>query len=198
MKKLWMVCVVFAVMRPVAGMDSLVLPEESRFYLPDLDADFLKKTRLCEKTCMSVRQTRREENFDEGLLELFIFPDGWRDSIEIVLHIESNENTDAKFGSSWFSRLQGTTLLHIAVFAGYKEGIELFLSVGANIDAQITSCGETPLHIAARSGSQEMVELLIERGARVKVVDKEGVTPLHLADYHGHTEVVSYLLRHGA
>src|ERR1035438_1825728 len=72
----------------------------------------------------------------------------------------------------------GCTPLHLAVFSGHKEVVELLLTNKADVNAKSTN-GLTPLHVAAVQGYKEVAELLLASKADVKAKDNYGKMPLH-------------------
>jgi ankyrin repeat protein len=59
----------------------------------------------------------------------------------------------------------GTTVLHVAAFAGNTEMVALLLENGAEVNARQTSDAKTPLAMAEANGHAAVVELLRARGA---------------------------------
>jgi ankyrin repeat protein len=77
------------------------------------------------------------------------------------------------------------TPLHIAVWAGYQDIVELLLLDNkANIEAKYAD-GISPLHVAVLKGYRSIVELLLDRGASTGAKDNEGWSPLHIAASKG-------------
>jgi HEAT repeat protein len=72
----------------------------------------------------------------------------------------------------------GTTPLHIAVWEGRKELVELLLAKGADVNARTNPMGSTPLHFAASDGRKDLVELLLAHGADVNAKNNNSQTPL--------------------
>ncbi|MCX6906758.1 MAG: ankyrin repeat domain-containing protein [Verrucomicrobia bacterium] len=88
---------------------------------------------------------------------------------------------------------EGRTALHIAVYRGQLNMVELLLAHKADIGAK-DSYGRTPLHEAIVSGSKEVVGMLLAHKANVNAKDKEGGTPVHWAVGRGNTALVKLLL----
>jgi len=88
----------------------------------------------------------------------------------------------------------GTTPLHRAAGAGFKDIAKLLIDKGANVNAR-DSWNWTPLHSAV---SKDMIELLIAKGANVNARDGDGRTPLWYAEKQDYTTIVELLHKHGA
>jgi len=89
----------------------------------------------------------------------------------------------------------GTTPLHKAVSADFKDIVELLIAKGADVNSR-DNWDWTPLHSAVY-GHDEIVELLIAKGADVNAKDGGGRTPLWYAEEEGHTEIAELLRKHG-
>lgn len=118
--------------------------------------------------------------------------------------------------------------LHLAVYHGHADVVELLLSKGANANRK-TGSEMGPLHMAASRGHAELVKLLvtygadvngrkndfrspplcyaangevaealIANGAEVNFRDKRQATPLHSIAARARTEAAEVLLRYGA
>ncbi|PNH05411.1 Ankyrin repeat and protein kinase domain-containing protein 1, partial [Tetrabaena socialis] len=96
-----------------------------------------------------------------------------------------------------FCKQEGRAPLHKAVVGGYKEAVEVMVSVGADLDVK-DKAGATPLHIASQSSSVEMAEMLLRAGADADAKDKKLATPLHVASLHGRSVIAEALLQAGA
>jgi len=90
----------------------------------------------------------------------------------------------------------GTTPLHRAAGAGFKDIVKLLLDKGADVNAR-DNWDWTILHSAVYGG-EEIVALLITGGANVNVRDGDNRTPLWYAQDEGYTEVAELLRRRGA
>jgi len=88
---------------------------------------------------------------------------------------------------------EGRTALHIAVYRGQVNMVELLLAHKADLRAK-DNYGRTPLHEAIVSGSKDVVGLLLARKADVNARDKQGGTPLHWAVGRDNTALVMLLL----
>ena len=100
--------------------------------------------------------------------------------------------------NSVFSRnTNGATPLHVAVFHGYNEVVELLLANKADVNAT-NNYGDTPLHVAAGNGHRDLAELLLANKAGVNTRDINGLTALHMAAVNGYKDVAGLLLASGA
>jgi len=80
--------------------------------------------------------------------------------------------------------------LYWAIMKGNREKVEMLISQGLDINAQIN--GKPPLHWAVSTYRKEMVELLIALGADVNARDENNLTPLHeiaTTDFFGATKI---------
>lgn len=103
---------------------------------------------------------------------------------------ENPDQTDSPVNSVTH---EGRTALHIAVYRGQLNMVELLLAHKADIRAK-DNYGRTPLHEAIVSGSKEVVGVLLVHKANINAKDKEGGTPLHWAVGRGNTALVRLLL----
>jgi len=62
-------------------------------------------------------------------------------------------------------RRRGTTPLHLVVFRGNKDLVELLIQNGADVNAK-SGQGETPLALAEQREHREIVKLLQKHGAK--------------------------------
>src|SRR5690606_21602398 len=84
----------------------------------------------------------------------------------------------------------GLPPLHVAIFTGSKELVELLMSKGADIDAR-DPYGLTPLDSAISKGKKDIAELLSLKGVNVESKrDKDGRPPLVVAVENGYKEIV--------
>ncbi|XP_046542585.1 uncharacterized protein LOC124252941 [Haliotis rubra] len=94
--------------------------------------------------------------------------------------------------------IKGNTALHMAVFAGETEFVEMFLQNGASVNCQ-NNDGNTPLHIACQSDAENNVPIvlrLLNGGADSDKRNKKGVGPLDAAAMFNKKDAVSLLLDH--
>ena len=119
---------------------------------------------------------------------------------QITKLILQNKNQMSKYelAAKYLQKIlkNNSHLLHDAVRDGDIEELNLFLNVGAKVDARDDSL-ETPLHYAVREDKDEIAEILIQNGAYVDAVNKNGKSPLNLAVDKGHLNIVEIMLRHG-
>jgi ankyrin repeat protein len=97
--------------------------------------------------------------------------------------------------------------LHIAAAAHHRRLLEVFLTLGADVDAR-NRRGAAPLHYAADGGpgleswnpraQVSVIKRLLKAGADVDAVDDSGVTPLHRAVRNRCAAAVEALLEGGA
>jgi len=95
---------------------------------------------------------------------------------------ELNRNVEIPAGANGQAgdKQQCNDLLLLAAQGGIRDGVEMYLSQGADVNTCDTY-GRTPLHMAASGQHKEIVALLLARKAKVNVKDKAGRTPLHYA-----------------
>src|SRR5262245_24418354 len=90
------------------------------------------------------------------------------------------------------------TPLHIAVFLGRLNVVDLLLAHGADVRAR-GNCGQTAMHLASfPQGFPEIINILLTHGADINARQNNRATPLHLAAMGHNIEVVSLLLIKGA
>jgi truncated hemoglobin YjbI len=98
-------------------------------------------------------------------------------------------------------RYAGRTLLHEAAARGNAAMVELFLRLGADVDAK-DGGSHTPLYCVAneqRSRGADVVRLLVQSGADVNSNDgAKRCTALHMAARRGNVDVAEALLDCGA
>uniref|UniRef100_UPI001AACA070 ankyrin repeat domain-containing protein n=1 Tax=Facilibium subflavum TaxID=2219058 RepID=UPI001AACA070 len=68
---------------------------------------------------------------------------------------------------------EDTPLLHVAVFYGHREIVQLLIENGADVDIT-NSHGTTALHLASKKGNAEIVKLLLEAGADITAETIDG------------------------
>jgi ankyrin repeat protein len=90
------------------------------------------------------------------------------------------------------------TLLHLAVYRGMDNCIQLLLDRGALVSLGMKSSGIQPIHIAASQGNASVLIRLLEAGASVEAIDAMGRTALHWAAAKGSTICIHELLRKGS
>jgi len=88
-------------------------------------------------------------------------------------------------------------LLINAAFNGYRDVVELLISVGANVDVK-TIYGMNAFMGAAACGRKDVVELLLNVGADVNAKDNDGWSALTYAVWNGKKDVVDLLKKYGA
>ncbi|VDH90167.1 60kDa lysophospholipase, partial [Mytilus galloprovincialis] len=80
----------------------------------------------------------------------------------------------------------------ISCLRGYDELVDLFISVGADVDSQIGFF--TPLTAACHDGHLQTVEILLKKGSDINNTNTQGETPLYTACFEGHYNLVSLLI----
>jgi hypothetical protein len=93
---------------------------------------------------------------------------------------------------------KGQTALHLAVFTGSLEIVNLLLGKKADVNVFTLNERMSPLHMACESGYRSIAHALIEAGADVTKPNLMKRTPLHLAALSGREDIGSMLLRAGA
>ena len=89
-------------------------------------------------------------------------------------------------------------LMHIAIFLGNTELIQVLIDQSKDININIPCCSKnTPLTYAIAKNKLKIVETLINSGADINQRDAYGFTPLSKAISKGNTEIVSFLARKG-
>ena len=93
----------------------------------------------------------------------------------------------------------GFTALGLASFFANREGVELLLARGAQVnDASRNAMRVAPLHSALAGSDATIAELLVAAGADVNAVQADGYTPLHEAAQNGDQAMAERLLAAGA
>lgn len=77
-------------------------------------------------------------------------------------------------------KLDGITVLHLAVTDASITIIEMLLEKGAYVNA-VGALGWTPLHVAAGLGKIAAIYLLVDKGADIHAVDFSAQTPMWVA-----------------
>lgn len=86
----------------------------------------------------------------------------------------------------------GGTPLHLAVFIGYSDIVELLQNKGARIRAD-DSMTWTLIHVAIANGDCDMIELLAKLGTDINAKDRMGWTILHYAVGSGNSDITRLL-----
>ncbi len=92
---------------------------------------------------------------------------------------------------------RGLRRLHRAAAGGQEAMIELFLDLGADVNAQNHN-QETPLHLAVYQGSTEVVSKLLAAGADPNLTDQQGTAPMHVAIDRHNLPLFQLLVDHGS
>jgi ankyrin repeat protein len=90
------------------------------------------------------------------------------------------------------------TPLHIAVFLGRADVVNVLLAHGADVHAR-GNFGQTPMHLASfPQGYPEIITILLMHGANINERQNNRATPLHLAAMGRNVEIVKLLLNKGS
>jgi hypothetical protein len=92
----------------------------------------------------------------------------------------------------------GLSPLHLAVYAGSLECVQLLIKKGADVNLASKTEKMTPMHFAAKYGHRNIARTLFEYGAKVDPLNIMQRTPLHFAAETGRNDVGQYLLKSGA
>jgi ankyrin repeat protein len=95
-------------------------------------------------------------------------------------------------GASLDAELAGDHLLIVAAVANCREGVEMLLGRGFDVNKQNEE-GMTALMHAAGEGYADLVTLLLERGADMEIQNKENQSAWLFAAMGNHNEVVELL-----
>jgi ankyrin repeat protein len=95
----------------------------------------------------------------------------------------------------------GYTPLHVAVFMGHAEVVQILLEHGSDVLVK-TNGGDSPLHLVfilpRMAGREAIIRSLLLKGADASVKNNNGRTPLHQAVFQGSIEALKLLLDRGA
>ncbi|XP_076655935.1 uncharacterized protein LOC143360718 isoform X2 [Halictus rubicundus] len=116
--------------------------------------------------------------------------DGYVQIAEDLLNHGSYTNSVCTLGFQ-----EGYTPLHFACQQGSEEAVRLFLSRGADVNANAKD-NLMPIHVATKAGHETVVKLLLEHGAKVDAQDKDGKTILYLAVKEGYSMIVKDILKY--
>ncbi|CAC5410668.1 unnamed protein product [Mytilus coruscus] len=86
----------------------------------------------------------------------------------------------------------GINAFIISCMRGYEELVDLFISVGADVDAQ--NGWFTPLTAACREGHLRTVEILFDKGSNINKTNINRETPIYTACFGGHYSLVKQLI----
>jgi ankyrin repeat protein len=92
----------------------------------------------------------------------------------------------------------GARPLHVAVAVPWREGVEVLLQAGADVNEQVGPHGVGVLHYAVLGGDVGVVGLLLGKGADPTLNVKPEGTPLHWAGQEGKVDIARLLIDAGA
>ncbi len=101
------------------------------------------------------------------------------------------EEVDAKGGAG------GKTALHVAVYHGQLDAVDLLLSCGASLRTRDDD-GDGALHYAAHARQATVARFLLERGSAADAANEKGEAALHLSVALGDEGTAIALLEGGA
>jgi ankyrin repeat protein len=90
----------------------------------------------------------------------------------------------------------GACAVHIAVFLGFSNILQVLLQAGAKINQTLVG-GETPLYLAVQENRIEIVRLLIKEKADVNLQKTDGATPLFCASQENRVDIMRLLIKDG-
>jgi len=94
-------------------------------------------------------------------------------------------------------KIDGTTALNNAAFAGNAEVVKLLVDSDADVDMP-DEIGQSPLMTASTHGHTAIAEMLIEGGASLEAATSVDNTALTIAVQRGHDKMTEFLLGKGA
>ncbi|XP_052086011.1 uncharacterized protein LOC127723428 [Mytilus californianus] len=111
---------------------------------------------------------------------------------EKLLDVMKNLDDDVKRRCIDIKDENGINAFIISCMRGYEELIDIFISVGADVNAQ--NGWFTPLTAACREGHLRMVEILLHKGSNINQTNKNGETPIYTACFGGHYSLAKLLI----
>lgn len=128
---------------------------------------------------------------DETVLHRAVVDDHSPDLRMLRFLLSNGANVDAR-------RAGIETPLHIAVFLGRADVVNVLLAHGADVHAR-GNFGQTSMHLASfPQGYPEIITILLTHGANINERQNNRATPLHLAAMGHNPEVIKLLLNKGA
>ena len=100
-------------------------------------------------------------------------------------------------GANYKEKIEGNSLLHLAVEKGHKTLISLYLDYAILIDEKGEN-NETPLFWAVKKGNFEITKFLISKGANPNLANITGDTPLTVSVSRMDLDTTRFLLDKGA
>ncbi len=94
-------------------------------------------------------------------------------------------------------RVDGSTPLQWAAFAGDVAEVKRLIAAGADVKAK-NNYGISPMLLAADIASTELIQLLLKNGADANSANPDGETALHLVVRAGNIDAAKLLLKAGA
>lgn len=86
----------------------------------------------------------------------------------------------------------GQNELHFYAYCGTIAGINVFATVGVDVNKQ-DRYGMTPLHYAALNGQQEAAHCLLQHGADPRIKNSWGQSVSDIAEWKGHVALQNFL-----
>ena len=104
--------------------------------------------------------------------------------------------TTFKMSDLFLSEISLVSLIHLAAYWGWRNIVNVLVSVYKWAANSKDEKGHIPLHYAAFNGHIEVVKyFIVELHCDPMDKNSNGTTPLHYACYHGNLNIAQYLIR---